>query len=232
MGQNLIYPTILQTFMPINKNSDETSSRQPFVVTIGRQFGCGGREIGKKIAESLGADYYDKTLLSKAAEAFGFSKNLFDRADEKRPSWLRSLLQYNYGVENAVSEFSDIDNEGLYQAQSWVIKQLAAKGPCVIVGRTADYILRDHPRIVSLFLHAPVDFRAERILKRQDAKDIDSARSMARKMDNARESYYSYYTNRPWGHADTYHLSIDTSRFTPQEIIELIRRHLDRDAGC
>lgn len=178
------------------------------------------------IARSLGADYYDKTLLSKAAEAFGFSKNLFDRADEKRPSWLRSLLQYNYGVENAVSEFSDIDNEGLYRAQSRVIRQLAANGPCVIVGRTADYILRDHPRMVSLFLHAPVDFRAARILERNDAKDMDSARSMARKMDNARDSYYSYYTNRPWGHASTYHLSIDTSRFTPEEIIELIRRHL------
>ncbi len=212
--------------MPDNKNIDSPQRPHPFVVTIGRQFGCGGREIGKMIARSLGADYYDKTLLSKAAEAFGFSKNLFDRADEKRPSWLRSLLQYNYGVENAVSEFSDIDNEGLYRAQSRVIRQLAAKGPCVIVGRTADYILRDHPRMVSLFLHAPVDFRAARILERNDANDMDSARSMARKMDNARDSYYSYYTNRPWGQASTYHLSIDTSRFTPEEIIELIRRHL------
>lgn len=212
--------------MPDNKNIESPRHPHPFVVTIGRQFGCGGREIGKMIARSLGADYYDKTLLSKAAEAFGFSKNLFDRADEKRPSWLRSLLQYNYGVENAVSEFSDIDNEGLYRAQSRVIRQLAANGPCVIVGRTADYILRDHPRMVSLFLHAPVDFRAARILERNDAKDMDSARSMARKMDNARDSYYSYYTNRPWGHASTYHLSIDTSRFTPEEIIELIRRHL------
>lgn len=212
--------------MPDNKNIDSPQRPHPFVVTIGRQFGCGGREIGKMIARSLGADYYDKTLLSKAAEAFGFSKNLFDRADEKRPSWLRSLLQYNYGVENAVSEFSDIDNEGLYRAQSRVIRQLAAKGPCVIVGRTADYILRDHPRMVSLFLYAPVDFRAARILERNDANDIDSARNMARKMDNARDSYYSYYTNRPWGQASTYHLSIDTSRFTPEEIIELIRRHL------
>lgn len=212
--------------MPDNKNIDSPQRPHPFVVTIGRQFGCGGREIGKMIARSLGADYYDKTLLSKAAEAFGFSKNLFDRADEKRPSWLRSLLQYNYGVENAVSEFSDIDNEGLYRAQSRVIRQLAAMGPCVIVGRTADYILRDHPRMVSLFLHAPVDFRAARILERNDANDMDSARSMARKMDNARDSYYSYYTNRPWGQASTYHLSIDTSRFTPEEIIELIRRHL------
>lgn len=212
--------------MPDNKNIDSPQLPHPFVVTIGRQFGCGGREIGKMIARSLGADYYDKTLLSKAADAFGFSKNLFDRADEKRPSWLRSLLQYNYGVENAVSEFSDIDNEGLYRAQSRVIRQLAAKGPCVIVGRTADYILRDHPRMVSLFLHAPVDFRAARILERNDANDMDSARSMARKMDNARDSYYSYYTNRPWGQASTYHLSIDTSRFTPEEIIELIRRHL------
>ena len=79
--------------MTTDKNNDKTQSEQSFIVAIGRQFGCGGREIGKMIARSLGADYYDKTLLSKAAEALGFSKNLFDRADEKRPSWLRSLLQ-------------------------------------------------------------------------------------------------------------------------------------------
>lgn len=214
--------------MTTDKNNDKTQSEQSFIVAIGRQFGCGGREIGKMIARSLGADYYDKTLLSKAAEALGFSKNLFDRADEKRPSWLRSLLQYNYGVENAVSEFSDIDNEGLYRAQSRVIRQLADKGSCVIVGRTADYILRDHPGLVSIFLHAPLEFRARRICDRKDAADMDAARNMARKMDNARESFYSYYANRPWGHASTYHLSIDTSRFTPEEIIALIRHHLNR----
>ena len=97
------------------------TEKTPFIISIGRQFGCGGREIGKMIAERLGADYYDKTLLSKAAEALGFDKRLFDGADEKRPSWIRSMLQLNYGVENAMAEFSDIDNEGLYSIQSRVI---------------------------------------------------------------------------------------------------------------
>lgn len=209
----------------IDKQDSEYECKT-FVVAIGREFGCGGREIGRRLAECLGVDYYDKTLLSKAAEAFGFSKNLFDMADEKRPSWLRSMLQYNYGVENAVSEFSEIDNESLYKAQSCVIMQLAEKKSCVIVGRTADYILRNHPRLISIFLHAPVEFRARRILARNDAGDLDSAINMAKKMDNARSSYYSYYTNNPWGHASTYHLCIDTSRFSPDEIVALIRRHL------
>lgn len=210
-------------------NNEDKRSGDPFVVAIGRQFGCGGREIGKMIAEALGAAYYDKTLLSKAAETFGFSKDIFDRADEKRPSWLRSLLQYNYGVENAVSEFSDIDNEGLYKAQSGVIRQLTQQGSCVIVGRTADYILRDHPRLISIFLHAPERHRAQKLIDRNDAKDLESAISMAKKMDNARDSYYSYYTNKRWGAASTYHLCVDTSLFSPEEIIDLIRRHLGLD---
>lgn len=212
--------------MPSKENNCTEASHPPFVVVIGRQFGCGGREIGRKIADALGVRYYDKTLLSNAAATFGFSKQLFDRADEKRPSWLRSLLQYNYGVENAVSEFSDIDNESLYQAQSRVIEKLAQQGPCVIVGRTADYILRDHPRMLSIFLHAPEEFRARKIIDRNDADTMNGALCMARKMDNARDSYYTYYTNRPWGHASTYHLCLDTSQFTTDEIVNLVKRHI------
>lgn len=210
-----------------SNNNASLNPRSRFVVVIGRQFGCGGRDIGKLLASGLGAEYYDKTLLSKAAESLGFNKNLFDRADEKRPSWLRSLLQYNYGVESALSELSDIDNESLYGVQSRVIRQLADQGNCVFVGRTADYVLRDHPGLISIFLHAPIEFRIHNIMKRNDASTPDAARSMARKMDNARESYYFYYTNHKWGHADTYHLSIDTSRFTPDEILGLVRDHID-----
>ena len=202
------------------------TEKTPFIISIGRQFGCGGREIGKMIAERLGADYYDKTLLSKAAEALGFDKRLFDGADEKRPSWIRSMLQLNYGVENAMAEFSDIDDEGLYSIQSRVINQLADKGPCVIVGRTADYILRDRPGLISIFLHAPAEYRIRKIMERRDTDTESAARSLARKMDNARESYYTYYTNHKWGHAETYHICLDTSRFSAEEIVDICRARI------
>lgn len=197
------------------------------VVVIGRQFGCRGREIGRRIAEELGVDYYDKTLLSKAAESLGFSRRIFDSADEKRPSWLRSLLQFNYGVETASAEISDIDNEGLYHAQSKVIRRLADKGSCVIVGRTADYILRDHPGLLSIFLHAPLETRCHNIVARGDTDSHQRAADMARKMDRARESYYGYYTSRNWGRAETYHLCFDTSIFTPDEIAAVVKNHID-----
>ena len=212
--------------MPQQEPVVKDTSNTQFIIAIGRQFGCGGREIGKMIAQSLGADYYDKTLLSRAAEVLGFDKRLFDGVDEKRPSWIRSMLQFNYGVENAMAEFSDIDTEGLYSIQSRVINQLADKGPCVIVGRTADYILRDRQGLISIFLHAPAEYRIRKIMERHDTDTESAARSLARKMDNARESYYSYYTNHKWGHAETYHICLDTSRFSPEEIVDICRAHI------
>lgn len=212
--------------MTINRQSSETTPISGYVVTIARQFGCGGHKIGRRIADALGIGYYDKTLLSKAAEKLGFDKGLFDAADEKRPSWLRSLLQLNYGVETASAEFSDIDNENLYCIQSRVITEIAAGEPCVIVGRTADYILRNHPGLLSIFLHAPLNYRIKTIIERKDASTPEEAASLAKKMDSARASYYSYYTNREWGKAHTYHLSIDTSHFSPDVIIAIIKAHI------
>ena len=217
--------------MPFNNshtNPDEKSSQTFPIVVIGRQFGCGGREIGRLIAKRLNAGYYDKTLLSKTAQSLGFDISIFDSAEEKRPSWLRSLLSYSYGTESAGIEGLDIDNEGLYKLQSQVIRKLADEGPCVFVGRTADYILRDYPNMLSIFLHAPVDVRCSNIVKRNDSDSETHAASMARKMDNARQSFYSYYTNRKWGEAATYHLSFDTSRFTPEQIAETVSAYFAR----
>lgn len=211
--------------LPANETSYDAGRH---IVVIGRQFGCGARMIGRKIAEALNADYYDKTLLAKAAESFGFSKSLFDSADERRPSWIRSLLQFNYGVGSSACEFSNIDSEGLYKAQSQVIIQLPSRGDCVIVGRTADYVLRDHPGLLSVFLHAPIESRALNILNRNDASSHDKAIEIARKMDRKREAYYNYFTNRNWGEAQNYHLSIDTSRFSPDEIVAIIISHLNK----
>lgn len=207
-----------------------TSQSQPcdrFVITIGRQFGCGARDIGHRLADELKVAYFDKTLISEAAAHMGFDKSIFDSLDERRPSWLHSLLQLNYGSSSASCDFPVLGSEGVYRMQSEVIKRLSSTADCIIVGRTADYLLRDHPGLISIFLHAPIEARVSNIMARGDAVNPDQAADLAVKMDKKRESYYNYFTNRKWGSADNYHLSIDTSVFTPVQIANIISNHIN-----
>lgn len=192
-----------------------------FVIAIGRQYGSRGRQIAKEIADRLGAAYYDRKLIQEAAAEFGYAKELFDKADEKRPSFLRSLLSLNYGSQNNYVADS-LSSESLYRKQSDVIRRLASKEGCVFVGRTADYVLRDHPRMLSLFIHAPIERRVEEIIRRGDCADWDEAIELANKIDRSRHDYYNYYTNRSWGDADNYHLTFDSSIFTADDIVSLL----------
>lgn len=206
-----------------------------FIIVIGRQFGCGGRKIGRKIAEAFGIPYYDKTLLSKAAEEFGIDSEIFSAADEKRPSFLRNFLGLSCGTSNspcapgAISHLGpgSLAPESLYNAQSEVIRSICKKGSCVIVGRTADYVMRHEPGLISIFIQAPIEHRAKEIVAREDAADEHSATSLAKKHDKARESYYNYFTNRSWGTAENYHLCFDSSRFDADAIIALLKSYID-----
>lgn len=193
-----------------------------FIIVIGRQYGAGGRKLGKRLAETLNVPYYDKELLSEAADALGFSKELFLKADEKKPSILRSFLSFNYGSPSASFSSYTLTDDNLYRAQSDVIKSICEKGSCVIVGRTADYVMRDHPGLLSIFVHAPEEHRAKAILERGEAKSMEEALEKARKFDRSRESYYNYFTNRHWGHADNYDLTFNSSRLSPEAILPLI----------
>lgn len=197
-------------------------SNHPIIV-IGRQFGCGGREIGRAIATALDIPYYDKTLLSEASRSCGFSADLFSEKDEKRPSFFRTFLGLNCGTTDPASSPGALTHESLYQRQSEVIRSLGEAGGCVIVGRTADYVLRDLPGMKSLFIHAPIDFRVARIIERGDAATESEAADLARRFDNKRESYYNYFTNRRWGTADNYHLCFDSSKFSPDAIVALLK---------
>lgn len=193
-----------------------------FIIVIGRQYGAGGRKLGKRLAETLNVPYYDKELLSEAADALGFSKELFLKADEKKPSILRSFLSFNYGSPSASFSSYTLTDDNLYRAQSDVIKSICEKGSCVIVGRTADYVMRDHPGLVSIFVHAPEEHRAKAILERGEAKSMEEALEKARKFDRSRESYYNYFTNRHWGHADNYDLTFNSSRLSTEALLPLI----------
>lgn len=200
----------------------EMKSSTNFVIVIGRQFGSGGRTIGKLIADNLGIDYYDTELLQKAAEAEGVSPVIFKDHDEKKPSVLKTLLQGAYGIADNFHTVP-LSGEQTYRIQSKIIKDLTKKGSCVIVGRNADFLLRNHPRLLSVFLHSPIEKRAQRIVDRGETDNIDAAIDKARQHDRRRESYYNYYTGeKKWGVASNYHLSLDTSCLSNEKVAEII----------
>lgn len=188
------------------------------VIVIGRQAGSGGRALGKAIAGILGIPYYDRELLKECSERFGYDREIFEMADERRPSPFRSFLNSRYGL----GETSPLHGEGLYNVQSKVIHQLGQEGSCVIVGRTADYILREHPGLFSIFLHAPEEWRARAMHERGEAKSPSEALAILRRADSRRKDYYNYFTPGGWGKAENYDICIDSSRFTTEELARII----------
>ena len=197
------------------------------VVSIGRSFGAGGRAIGKCLSTMTGIPVYDRELLKESAEEFGFSKEIFIRADEKRPSRFRRLVTQTYGVQEAYLN-DTLSPENLYQAQSLVIRAIAKRGPCIMIGRTADYILRDFPGLLKIFVHAPVAYRARKIVERGDAANDEEAIELARQKDKERQNYYNYFTGRKWGEASNYDLTLDSSLLTPQENADFISQYLKK----
>ncbi|MDE5888186.1 MAG: cytidylate kinase-like family protein [Muribaculaceae bacterium] len=202
-----------------------TDPSERFVIVIGREFGSGGRRIGKLLSERLGCAYYDKRLLIEAAESMGFTPDIFNEHDEKKPSLFNSFFQGVYGITQNYHDIT-VGGAALYREQSKAIKKLSEKGPCIIVGRTADYVLRDHPRLLSVFLHSPLDHRAHKIVERGEADSLEHAKEMATKRDRDRENYYNYYTGRRWGRASNYHLTLDASRLSDEQIADVIIRCL------
>lgn len=203
-----------------------------YVVTVGRQFGSGGREIGKLIAKGLGIAYYDKELLTEAAKSSGVNADFFEAADERTPSFFSSLWSFSTGYSSGAYFTGDtpLSNDSIYKAQSNVMMELADRGPCVIVGRTADYILRNYCKVVSVFIHASMEARIARIIARSDCDNRKDAEAMAEKKNKLRAEYYNFYTDKKWGDAQSYDLCIDSSLFgaqeTAQTIIEFIKKRI------
>ncbi|MDE6521540.1 MAG: cytidylate kinase-like family protein [Muribaculaceae bacterium] len=197
------------------------------IIVIGRQYGGTGRKTGRALAEALGLPYYDKEIINKVSAKYGYDPDILHRADEKKPSPFRSMLLGKYGVMDMYAT-SPLSKESLYEAQTNVIRQICNEGSCVIVGRTADYIMRDHPGLISVFIHAPKEWRASNLISRGEATDIQDAINKIRKADNDREGYYNYFTGRKWGTADNYHLTIDASLLEPEEMVALIARYIDK----
>lgn len=196
---------------------------QKIVVTIARQYGSGGRYVGKQLAEKLGCPFYDKAVIRLAAEESGIDPELFREAEESPTSGFWNTLASNahtFGTRIAASGDLPL-NDRLFIIQSNIVKEIAAKGSCVIVGRCADYILHDDPSAVHIFVHGTEEDRISRLTRFYDVR-LENAREIMHKIDKRRASYYNYYTGQKWGQAENYHLSINSSVLGVPKTVEVI----------
>ena len=194
------------------------------IITIGRQYGSGGHDIGKQLAEELNVPFYDKALLERAAKDSGLCQEIFENHDEKPTnSFLYSLVMDTYSLGYTTSSFSEMPlNHKIFLAQFDAIKNIAKEGPCVIVGRCADYALAEFPNVVNVFLHADLQDRIVRIARHHDLTDA-KAKDLIIKTDKRRASYYNYYTSKKWGDAAGYDLSLNTATLGIDGTIHMIR---------
>lgn len=182
------------------------------IITIGRQYGSAGREIGYKVAKDLGIKLYDKEMLDRAAKESGLCQELFETHDEKpTSSFLYSLVMDTYSLGYTSGSYTDMPiNHKVFLAQFDAIKKIADEGPCILVGRCADYALEEYDNVLSLFIHAKMDARIRRIARIYDLTDA-KARDIIVKTDKKRASYYNYYSNKKWGATESYHMCLDSS---------------------
>lgn len=198
------------------------------IITIGRQFGSGGHEIGEKLAERYGIKYYDKELLSRAAKESGFCEEMLKDHDERPTnSFLYNLVMDTYSFGYNSSSFVDMPiSHKVFMAQFDAIKKIADEGPCVIVGRCADYALQDYENCINIFVHADEASKLKRIMNKYSL-DEDKAREMMIKKDKQRQSYYNYYSTKKWGRADSYDLTVNSGKLGIEGAVNLISQYIE-----
>ena len=195
------------------------------IITIGRQFGSGGREIGEKVAARYGIKYYDKDLIAHVASNSGFCKEMIEQQDERATnSFLYNLVMDTYSFGYNASSFVDMPiSQKVFLAQFDTIKKLADEGPAVFIGRCADNALSERDNVINIFIHADEDSRIDEIMRRYpDINTRQKARDFMNKKDRQRQSYYNYYSSRKWGRADTYDFSINSALLGIDGAVNLI----------
>ncbi len=196
------------------------------VITIARQYGSGGKEIGRMLADKLGIRFYDKELITLAAKESGISPEVFEQYDEKAANSL--LYALSLGASASMGDYGLIPqlpmNDRLFLLQHEIIRQVSAE-PCVIVGRCADYVLRDRADCIRLFIYADMEKRIRHVVD-EHGVDEKKARSVIRKADKARANYYNYYADREWGDPENYHLCINSGELDTAGCAELIQAYL------
>ena len=191
------------------------------IITISRQFGSGGRGIGKLLADRLDIPFYDKELIELASKESGIDERIFKSEGEETGRFYQVLGAIGYALGSPAGGIYEYSiNDQLYLVQANIIEQLANEGPCVIVGRCADYVLEDREDVLNIYLCADMDERLRRVIDEYHVEDADEA--MLCKVDKRRSNYYQYNTDRVWGKAENYDLCINTGKFDTDAIIGMI----------
>lgn len=194
------------------------------IITIGREFGSGGHEVGRRLAAELGLKLYDKELLKMVAEQSNICEQVLQDYDEKPTnSLLYSIVMDVYPSMNYVGNTL---SQQVYQAQYETIRRIGEKGGCVIVGRAADYILRENPHMTSVFIHSSMAYRLQRVMEYEHI-DEAKAKDMIVRADKKRASYYNFQTEKKWGMSSTYNLSLDTSDIGIDGCVKVIEQYLE-----
>jgi cytidylate kinase len=199
-----------------------------YVITIARGYGSGGRTIGRMLAKELGINFYDRELLRLASDDSGINEELFARADEKlKKSLLFKIARKAYKGELIPPDSEDfVSNDNLFNYQAKIIRELYEQESCVIVGRAADYILKDYENVIKVFVHAPMD-ACVRTLKEMMGGSEKDLEKQIEAIDKRRAEYYKYYTGRNWEDAKNYDLCLNSSQLGFEKCVEIVKTYLD-----
>ncbi|MBR5153106.1 MAG: cytidylate kinase-like family protein [Clostridia bacterium] len=187
------------------------------IITISREFGSGGRYIGRLVAEKLGIPFYDKEIIAKVAKETGLAHEYIEKKGEYSPS--KSMFAYGFVVRNTMGESLE---DHLHAIQQKIILELAAESSCVIIGRCADYILKDHPKRLNVFIHSTPEDKIKRIQTYLGGENEATAKRMMRDMDKKRSINYNYYTDQKWGDVRNYSLSLNSGELGCDRCVDLI----------
>lgn len=202
-----------------------------YIINIGRQLGSGGRQIGEILASKLDISFYDKELIQIASQESGLGKEFFEKFDEKNS---HSIFGGLFGLRGTFTEEqysnSYLNNETLFKIQSDVIRKLAEEQSCIFVGRCADYVLKDNPLCLNIFISADMDDRIKRVAEKENMP-VNKAKDLIEKTDKKRAAYYNYYSNKVWGAADSYHLCINSSYLGIDETVNYIIQLIEKKFG-
>ena len=199
------------------------------IITISRQFGSGGRDVGKKLADALGIKYYDRELIEMAAKESGFDKEMFEDTTANTSRLFRFINTFGYSLGAPLSVMNDITmSDQIFLIQSRVVEQAADSGPCVIVGRCADYVLDNREDVLKVFIAGDMEDRKKRAIQyyEVDERDVESS---IRKIDRNRKEYYDYYTDKKWGAAESYDVCLNTSVFGIDGCVAILKQLLEQE---
>ena len=197
------------------------------VITIARSYGSGGRKMGRLLAKELGYEYYDREILRIASDESGISEELFRQADEKQRIPLFRIAREVYTGEVIPPDSDDfISNENLFRYQAKIIRELAATRNCVIVGRSANFILRGRDNVLNVFVTAPVVDCVRRVME-TDGLNLEEAEKKIKKIDKRRADYFKYFTGRQWQDAALYDLCLNTGHMSEQKCVDIVRAYMD-----